>query len=251
MKIEDFVEEMRGKAEKGLLEVSRGGKSTEKTYQFQVGSGCIKIVRGGIIEKAAISHLIFKNIKPPGAVEESDGMVYQMEVFPENPYCPMGHFSTQWTMGKTNEYSMNLDLFPAVRVEEDLDAMRYIMDKVADRFGKDKSKFREGQDIQYNMEHWSFPLATKVGCKLMQLKEEDLVLFITAYHTFFDAYLTILRKRKDTKFTEEEVTLKHERNGKWLEYLTFKDRAVKMAQAYSVPAELLIGLGFPPTAVFK
>jgi coproporphyrinogen III oxidase len=100
------------------------------------------------------------------------------------------------------------------------------------------------------MEHWSFPLATKVGCKLMQLKEEDLDLFITAYHTFFDAYLTILRKRKDMKFTEEEVKLKHERNGKWLEYLTFKDRAVKMAQAYSVPAELLIGLGFPPSAAF-
>jgi hypothetical protein len=52
------------------------------------------------------------------------------------------------------------------------------------------------------------------------------------------------------KFTEEEVKLKHERNGKWLEYLTFKDRAVKMAQAYSVPAELLIGLGFPPSAAF-
>ena len=162
----------------------------------------------------------------------------------------MGHFSTQWTMGKTNDYSMNLDLFPAVRVEEDLDDMRYIMDKVADRFGKDKNNFREGQDIQYNMEHWSFPLATKVGCKLMQLKEEDLDLFITAYHTFFDAYLTILRKRKDTQFTGEEVTLKHERNGKWLEYLTFKDRAVKMAKAYNIPAEVLINLGFPPSAVF-
>ncbi len=62
MKIEDFVEEMRGKAERGLLEVSRGGKSTEKTCQFQVGSGRIITVRGGIIEKAAISHLILKNM---------------------------------------------------------------------------------------------------------------------------------------------------------------------------------------------
>ena len=128
MKIEDFVEEMRRKAEKGLLEISEGGKSTEKTYQFQVGSARIITVRGGIIEKAVISHLILNNIKPPGADEESDGMVYQMEVFPENPYCPMGHFSTQWTMGKTNDYSMNLDLFPAVRVEEDLATMRQIMD---------------------------------------------------------------------------------------------------------------------------
>jgi hypothetical protein len=30
-----------------------------------------------------------KGIKPPGMDEEIDAMVYQMEVFPENPYCPM------------------------------------------------------------------------------------------------------------------------------------------------------------------
>jgi len=250
MKIDDFVKEMKGKATTGLLDVSGGGKATEKSFPFQVGSAHIITIRGGAIEKAVISHLVLKDVKPPGADEESDGMVYQMEVFPVNPYCPMGHYSTQWTSGTSAYYAMNLDLFPAVTVEEDLTAMKVMMDGVADRFGIDRDTMREGQDIQYNMEHWSSPLATKVGCKLMQLEEENLDLFATAYHTFFDAYLDILKQRKDTPFSEDALRLKQERNGKWVEYLTFKDRAVKMAQAYAVPPEVLISLGFPPCAVF-
>ena len=84
----------------------------------------------------------------------------------------------------------------------------------------------------------------------MGLGEEELDFFITAYRTFFDAYLAILRKRKDTSFTEKEIQAKHERNGKWLEYIAFKDGAVKMAQAYGMPAGMLIGVTFPPSAVF-
>ena len=250
MKIVGFVKEMNEKASKGLLDVSEGGKCVEQNYQFHVGTAHIITITGGSIEKASITHLVLKGIKPPGSDKVSDGMVYQMEVFPENPFCPMGHYSTQWTMGEPNDYSMNLDLFPAIKIEEDLDAMRDIMDGVAGKFGIDRDKMREGQDIQYNMEHWPSPLATKVGCRLLQLKEDELDLFITAYHTFFDTYLNILQKRKGTPFTDTDIRLKHERNAKWLEYIAFKDRAVKMAKAYNIPPEVLINLGFPPFAVF-
>jgi coproporphyrinogen III oxidase len=250
MKIMDFVREMKGKATKELLEIAGDGNCVERTYTFKVGHSEITTIRGGGIEKAAISRLTINGVKLPGTDEEVDPTVYQMEVYPENPYCPMGHFNAEWTHGDTGPYYMNLDLFPAVRVEEDLEYMKQAMDAVADKFGKDRTAMREGLDIQYNMEHWSFPLATNVGCKLIGLEEEDLDFFITAYRTFFDAYCAILRKRKDTPFMKKEVRSKHERNGKWLEYIAFKDGAVKMAKAYDMPAEMLIGVTFPPSAVF-
>ena len=236
MKIMEFVREMKGKATKSLLEISEGGQCVERTYTFKSGHSEIITVRGGGIEKAVISHLTLNGVKIPGTDEEVDPTVYQMEVYHENPYCPMGHFNAEWSHGDKGPYYMNLDLFPAIRVEEDLTAMKEVMDTVADTFGKDRTTMREGLDIQYNMEHWSSPLATKVGCKLMRLGEEELEYFITAYRTFFDAYFDILKKRKDTPFTEKEIQVKHERNGKWLEYIAFKDGAVKMAQAYGMPA---------------
>jgi coproporphyrinogen III oxidase len=250
MKILDFVKEMKQRATRELLAVSEGGKCIEKTYTFQKGQAEIITICGGAIEKAAITHLILKSVKAPGTDVELDGMVYQMEVFPENPYCPMGHFNTEWRMGDTVTYYMNLDLFPAANIKEELDTVKGIMDGVADKFGRDKTAIREGLGEQYNMAHWSFPLAAKVGCQLKELKESDLDLFTTAYHTFFNAYMDILRKKKNTQFSEEEQRNKLQRNGKWLEYITIKDRAIKMAQAVGIPPEVIIGLSYPPSAVF-
>jgi len=250
VKIDDFVQEMKGESARVLLEVSTGGESSEKHYRFQAGSAHIITIRGGAIEKAAITHLILTGVKPPGADRASDGVVYQMEVFPDNPFCPMGHFNLQWTTGESYSYSMNLDLFPAVSVEEDLAAVRKVMDGIADQFGRGRDAMREGLDEHYNMAHWPFPLASKIGCKLLYLKEDDLALFMTAYRVFFDAYVDIIRKRKDVPPGDKERARKRERNGKWLEYIVFKDRAIKMALAFGMPAEILTSLSFPPSAAF-
>jgi coproporphyrinogen III oxidase len=173
-----------------------------------------------------------------------------MEVFPENPYCPMGHFNSELITKGPPRYFMNLDLFPAVRVEEDLGVMKAVMDVVADRFGRDKEKIREGLDTHYTMEYFEVPLAAKVGFKLPDLKAEDFDLFVTAYETFLGVYLDIINKRKGIAYTDSERQLKLERNGKWLEYLTFKDRAIKAALDQGIPPEVVIEQGFPPTAVF-
>ena len=251
MTIDEFIENMKQKASKGLLEVSGTGKLSSRTWQFPQGQAEIMVIRGGAIEKAAIMHMVRQGTTLPGITGDIDTFVYQMEVFPENPYCPMGHFNTEGISRGPRRYNnMNLDLFPAVRVEEDLKVMRAAMDVVADRFGRDRDKMREGLDEHYTMEHFAAPLATKVGCKLMELEDEDLDLFINAYETFLGVYLDIIGKRKDTACTESEVQLKLERNGQWLEYLTLKDRAIRAVKDQGLPMEALKEMGFPPSAVF-
>jgi coproporphyrinogen III oxidase len=249
MVIDEFVENMKRKAAKSLLEVSGSGKLVKRTWTFPKGTSELLSIRGGAIEKASIQHLKLRGIAQPGTTGEANHVVYQMEVFPEHPYCPMGHFNAEWSTDEPRVYNMNLDLFPAVRVEEDLKAMRSAMDAVADRFGRDREKMREGLDKHYTLEHFPAPLATKVGCKLLELKDKDLDFFIAAYETFFDCYLDIIRRRKGMAYTDGETRLKLERNGRWLEYLTLKDRAVKAARDI-LPAEALIELGFPPSAIF-
>jgi len=248
--IDEFVENMKQKASKGLLDVSDTGKLSNKTWSFPNGHSEIMVIRGGAIEKAAIQHMILKGITMPGVDGMHDAVVYQMEVFPEHPYCPMGHFNTEWMTTEPRRYTINLDLFPAVRVEEDLRAMKASMDVVADRFGRDREKMREMLDTQYTMEHFAIPLATKVGCKFRGLKEEDLDLLFTAYETFLSVYLDIISKRKEIAYTESDVQLKLERNGKWLQYLMLKDGAIKAARDQGIPPEVLIEQGFPPTATF-
>lgn len=249
-KILSFVDEMKKKAVDELSAVGGKVERTEKIHTFKAGEAQIITLRGGPIEKAAITHMSLKGVSMPGSDEKVDPMVFQMEVYPANPHCPMGHFNTEWTSVGKGPYYMNLDLFPAVSIEEDLQGMRQAMDAVADRFGRDRDRMRDGLDIQYNMEHWSHPLAARVGCKLMKLEARELDLFITAYTTFFQGYLNILRKRSSAPFGDHETRLKQERNGKWLEYIAFKDGAMKMAQVYGIPPQVLTGITFPPSVVF-
>ena len=250
MRIVDFGEERKETAANGLMEVAGVGKCTREKVPFKSGEAEIITVRGGAIEKGAITHITLKGIKPPLGDKPVDYMVYQMEIFPENPYCSMGHFNTEWSLEGPGPYHMNLDLFPAVRVEEDLATMKKLMDNVADTFKRDRQKMREGLDVHYNMEHWEAPLATKVGCKLLNLNNDDLDLFIKAYHVFFDGYLAIVEKRKKTSYKEADSSLKLHRNSRWLEYITIKDQAVRIGLAAGIPPRVLIALSYPPSAAF-
>ena len=83
MKIMDFVQEMKERAKNELLKVSEEGKCVGKTREFKTGKAEIITIKGGALEKASITHLVLKGIKPPGSDKVSDGIVYQMEVFPE------------------------------------------------------------------------------------------------------------------------------------------------------------------------
>ncbi len=250
MTIDEFVENMKQKATKGLLEVSGSGKLSKRNWTFPKGQAEVMVIRGGAIEKAAIMHMTLQGVTIPGMTGNLDAVVYQMKVFPENPYCPVGHFNTEWVTNGRRRYFMNLDLFPAVRVEEDLRTMKAAMDVVADRFGRDREKMREGLDTHYNMEHFTAPLASKVGCKLQDLKDEDLDLFVTAYETFLGVYLDIIGKTKGVTYTENDVQLKLERNGRCLQYTMLKDGAIKASRDEGVPPEVLIEMSFPPSAIF-
>jgi coproporphyrinogen III oxidase len=250
MTIDEFVESMKEKAIRGLLELSATKKLPKQTCTFSKGQAEIITIRGGAIEKAAIQHMTLQDFTPPGMTGKFNAVVYQMEVFPENPYAPMGHFNTDWVTTKPGRYFMNLDLFPAVRVEEDIKVMKAAMDNVAVQFGRDRDKMRDGLDEQYTMDHFTAPLTTKVGCRFRDLRDEDLDLYFTAYETFLNVYIDIISKRKDTACTESDLHLKLERNGKWLQYLVLKDRAIRGGQDQGIPPEVTIGMGFPPSASF-
>ncbi len=249
MKIVDFVTETKESVIKTLLDIS-GGACDRRTVPFKVGSADVSIIRGGCIEKAAVTHMTMREIQPPELDRKVDYMVFQVEIFPDNPSCPFGHLNTEWALTGDGPYHMNLDLFPAVDVAEDLRGAKAAMDGVADRYGIDRAAFRAGLDEQYHMPHWDRPLAAMAGCKLMHLHEDRLGLFIDAYRTFFACYAEILKSRKDAPAGEAERRLKMRRNGKWLEYLTMKDVAVKMGLGVGIPADVIVNLSFPPSAVF-
>ncbi len=250
MRIVEFVNETKEYVIEKILRFAEGGNVEHELFSFEKGGADIAVIRGGYVEKASVSHLTFNQIKPPWVDKPSDYMVFQAEIFPQNPLSPMGHFNTEWSMEGPGPYNMNLDVFPAVRIDDDMDFMRSAMDRVAEKYSKDKKAIRNGLDDHYNMQHWDRPLAEMAGCKLLDLKEDGLELFVDCYKSFFDAYMKTVYRRRDEPYSEKDSNLKHRRNGKWLEYIALKDVAVKVGLSVGLSPEVLIKLSFPPSAVF-
>lgn len=249
-KIVTFVEKTRELVIEKLLEVSGGGELTRKTVPFKVGQADVAIIRGGTIEKASITHMKLNQVQPPELDRVIDYMVFQVEVFPVNPLVPMGHFNTEWGMTGEGPYHMMMDVFPAFVQEQTCAAARTAMDGVAGVFDVDKGDFRAGLADHYRMEHWDRTLAAEAGCRLMHLGPDQLDLFITSYHVFFKEYCELLAGAKDTPYTQEDVKQKLRRNGRWLEYLTLQDVAIKMGLGVGIPPGVLVELSYPPSAEF-
>ncbi|MCX8044018.1 MAG: coproporphyrinogen III oxidase [Desulfobacterota bacterium] len=250
MKIISFVDEERERAIQTLSDIAGQGSCSRKKIPFAVGTADTAEIRGSGIEKASVTHLIMHNVTPPELSQPVDYMVFQIEIFPDNPRCPMGHFNTEWALTGNGPYHMNLDLFPAGPCDAALNNVKHALDTIAHRYSCDPIKIREGLDTHYNMKHWDRPLAAGVGCKLMHLDENRLDFFIDAFRAFWAAYIDILTSSKHLQYSDADNQMKLKRNGKWLEYLTLKDPAVKMGLAVGIPPEVIIRLSYPPSAVF-
>jgi coproporphyrinogen III oxidase len=249
-KIVSFVEKTRETVIEKLLEISGGGELTRKTVPFKVGQADVAVIRGGAIEKASITHMKLNQVQPPQLDRVIDYMVFQVEIFPENPLVPMGHFNTEWGMTGEGPYHMMIDVFPAVADEQMYKAARISMDGIAEKFGVDKEDFRAGLADQYRMAHWGCSLAAEAGCRLMHLGPDRLDRFIASYRTFFDSYIELLAAHKDRPYSQADVKQKLRRNGRWLEYLTLQDVAVKMGLGVGIPPGVLVELSYPPSAEF-
>lgn len=249
-KILSFVEETRESVIEALLAASGAGKLERTTVPFKIGQADVAVIRGGAIEKASITHMKLNQVKPPEIDRLIDYMVFQVEIFPDNPLVPMGHFNTEWGMTGEGPYHMMIDVFPAVDDPGSYACARAGMDDVAESFGVDKQEFRAGLADQYRMAHWGASLAAGAGCKLMHLGPERLDLFIDSYRTFFKEYCALFAELKDTPYGQADVRKKLRRNGRWLEYLTLQDKAVKMGLGAGIPAGVIVDLSYPPSAEF-
>ncbi len=250
MKIVSFVSETRESVIDRLTGIAGPGSLQRRTVPFRVGEADVAVVRGGPVEKACMTHLTMSGVTPPEAAEPVDYMVFQLEIFPAHPRCPMGHFNTEWSLAGNGPYHMNLDIFPALDCDGDTAAVKAAMDDVAVRHGADPAAIRNGLDEHYSMDHFDRPLSARAGCKLMHLQNDRLDFFIDAYHAFFESYVQLLVKNTGMPYTEDDMQSKMRRNGKWLEYITLKDAAVKMGLAAGIPPDVILSLSFPPCASF-
>lgn len=191
----------------------------------------IKVARGPVVEKGG--RVLTITTRPTARFQKqtSWSRFFNLDVHPKTPLVGMLHaaFVVQFYTDGTSTLGGWLDVLPAAMSQEDLDYLRQEMDKVFSKFGVDGTPHREmvcKGGTQENKRWRRRPACVGgsfYGANLMTVTEENFLLMTEAYEQFLDAYLTIVERRRDDPYTEEDLSAQDAMRLNWLEDRFYAD----------------------------
>ncbi len=208
------------------------------------GTWEVNVVRGKVLEKAAISRILL-NTKNPLTGEDTTFNVFQIKIYPANPKIPIMLFNMENRVAKDNIFAGFLDVAPVAARKEDLTFMQNRIKKVTSKHKQDYAALRAKLKDMYWMDAWDRALNAEVGIRL-ELGSDQTALVKEAGFTWIESYFEIVEKRKRERFTEKQSTLMNTVRARIMEYYVLKDLSVKVAQNLGVAVEALSMAHFPP-----
>lgn len=242
----------------GRIEELNGGlDSVTKTMSSEYSDYDIKVARGAVIEKGGRTLNITK--KPTRSFQRDNlwSRYYLLDVHPESPLVGMLHAAIviQFFPDDTATIGGFLDVLETANREEDLAYMKQAMDQVYEKYGVDPAPYRklsrEGHDEDDPMstDNSRRRKTTKVGgsfylAPLMSVTEKNFSFMTEAYETMLEAYLTVVERRMNDPYTDQDLAAQDAMRKNWLEDRFFSDpftTSVTPYEAwslYSLPPEV-------------
>ncbi len=208
------------------------------------GGGCSRVLeKGAVIEKGGVnfSH-VFGNELPLAASEkrpELAGRTFQamgvsLVIHPDNPFVPTSHANVRLMIAEKPGaepiwwFGGGYDLTPYYVFEEDCIHWHQIAYKACSSFGREVyPHYKKWCDDYFYLKH------RKETRGIGGLFFDDLNIwdFDTCFNfiqavgdSYLDAYLPIVRKRKNHPFTEQEKSFQLYRRGRYAEFNLLYDR---------------------------
>jgi len=145
----------------------------------------------------------------------------QIDIYPGNPLVGMLHIAMNFSYNKDGRNSVGgiMDITPGTIIEEDLTFVRSEMDRLFAGRGVDIAPCREPL---LHGHHIDWLKASAVGVSFyrrptLEIKQDNFDLVRVSVETIFAAYVTVLEKRKDQKFTDKDIEAMYDMRRRWLE----------------------------------
>ncbi|MCQ3829928.1 oxygen-dependent coproporphyrinogen oxidase [Microbulbifer elongatus] len=222
-----------------------GSAFYEDTWQREAGGGGRTRVleNGNVIEKGGVnfSH-VFGDKLPPSATAarpELAGRSFQamgvsLVIHPKNPYAPTSHANVRFFVAEKEGadpvwwFGGGYDLTPYYGFEEDVVHWHQTAKNACEPFGEEiYPRFKKWCDEYFYLKHRDE--ARGVGGLFFDDFSEggfdNAFAFMQAVgDSYVDAYLPILKKRKDTEYGERERDFQLYRRGRYVEFNLVFDR---------------------------
>jgi coproporphyrinogen III oxidase len=238
MDMEGYFSEVKAVAVEGFKRLNDTTQVEHKKWEVPVGSWDVSVVRGKVLEKATLSHILL-NTKNPLTGEDTRFDVVQAKVYPASPKIPILLFNVEYrAAAKEQKFAGMLDVVPVAAHEEDLNFLADGLKKVIEKHGVDHEPLRKKVENIYKMDQWEHGINAGIGIYL-DLAKEQLALIKEAGSQWLTSYFTIAEKREKESSTSKEVALMDSARARIMEYYFLGDMSISVAQKIGVPLEAL------------
>ncbi|MDR7305283.1 oxygen-dependent coproporphyrinogen oxidase [Rhodoferax saidenbachensis] len=229
------------------------------------GSGITQILEGGaVFERAGCGFSHVRGPKlPPSATQHRpelagapfEAMGVSLVFHPRNPYVPTVHMNVRMLAAKNPQgqevcwFGGGMDLTPYYGFEEDAVHFHQTCRDALTPFGDDKyPRFKKWCDEYFFLKHRNEPRG--VGGVFFddfsELGQDRSFAMLQAVgEAFLTAYLPIVRRRKDTRYTERERAFQLYRRGRYVEFNLVWDRGTHFGLQSGGRTESIL-LSMPP-----
>ena len=222
-----------------------GGQFIRDSWDRPEGGGGISrlIEEGNVLERAGVgfSHVKGMSLPPSAAANRPEvaghpweAMGVSLVFHPRNPYAPTVHMNVRFftTTGEGNQrvwwFGGGMDLTPYYGFEEDAQHFHQTCRNALDPFGSElHPRFKQWCDEYFYLKHRKE--ARGVGGVFFDDFnsagfEQSFAMTQSVGDHFIDAYLPILKRRKDSAYGERERDFQAYRRGRYVEFNLVFDR---------------------------
>ena len=252
------------------LELADGSAQfIEDAWESELGHGKTRVIsNGSVIEKGGVnfSFVNGKNLPPAASARHPEiagadfkAMGVSLVIHPDNPHIPTSHANVRFFIAYPKDsdpiwwFGGGYDLTPFYIYEDDCRHWHNIANKACQPFGSDVyPEYKKWCDDYFylkhrketrgvgglffdDLNHWEFDKCFK---------------FIQAVgNSYTDAYVPIIEKRKNTKYSEHEKKFQSFRRGRYAEFNLVYDRGTLFGLQSNGRTESIL-MSMPPQAAW-
>ncbi len=248
-----------------------GGQSIRDSWERPEGGGGISrlIEEGNVLERGGVgfSHVKGMSLPPSAAANRPEvaghpweAMGVSLVFHPRNPYAPTVHMNVRFftTTGEGNQrvwwFGGGMDLTPYYGFEEDAQHFHQTCRNALDPFGAElHPRFKQWCDEYFYLKHRKE--ARGVGGVFFDDFniagfEQSFAMTQSVGDHFIDAYLPILKRRKDIAYGERERDFQAYRRGRYVEFNLVFDRGTLFGLQSGGRTESIL-MSMPPVVKWR
>ncbi|RMF96853.1 MAG: coproporphyrinogen III oxidase [Candidatus Schekmanbacteria bacterium] len=253
----DFLQQMIGEYEKICSTYNPSSEIVKKKFDTPMGPLYLNRSEGETFDKATSIYCDLKIETPPVLAEElgqqgstADAMVLELHFFPVNPHIPKAYIELRANITDKVVLAGGTDIKPYFDTEEDIKYFADAMKELCKRHGKSYDSLQKVRADFFKSKYSGEKVGSHAGIYSFHLEAEDFPFYKDMGETYIKLVRELTEKRKDQKYTDDDINCKLKQHGEWVQWTLLEDDGTIFGLKKGIPAEALLGAILPPLAKF-